>query len=843
LDLDSLRITVKHAPIGKLALESYSRTLQNRYTLKKDQLLNMDTSTSERNNYEKSWRSSKWFEGLQYGELQDSLRTSVLSEAGPQRTKQKENDFGIGVSKGSLLKNWLSTVEKNRLSHSVLQRQFKRKRVRRRRGRKLVAAGYSRRPNLSALIKRSNQNNSIDAPKVWPITSNPERMEEFSLQNIVFEPKNKLSPLFNQKSPYSRKRKHREWDRKVKPDNGIKTNKYRKRRISFYGKLRSAQKELIRVRWKLQVQKWWWQFMPSLRNAAAGRNNAGIGDRDYKPFGLPEAIRIRRELEESSSQPLFVRTSDKIRAQELVVEGSLVRGAEESSLTGEPTFFSNLTKNTLNTSNTSFNIGASEARRSQREFLHPFRIGGNNGGYTNQNNSLSLDFLPSAKLQITNSVPFYAGWDESMRKFVITNILNSLRDSTYEMKNIQTFFSSESVKPYGNVVFTQAPLSGQNGATTVYWQTPFSTYETDQFFTLGVDGFSPLQWSRFNFSQSIVKNWSAFRTTTPKAQSPILVKDLNIYKAFQVPQKDGDATPVAGTFKKDKITSDTYKLSFLKNVSFGKLRTSASLQSVARRRQKRYKRVRRHPRAPIWYPSGSLISDVLPTQYIYAFDSTARRPRDRFMQRRWRKQSQLLSSPSTKQVNQNVTDFTLRRRPNGRRKYHRRGGKLRSLLTVAYPKRRKFVGSATEELRWRPERSEKDLNYTIKLEDVRKRRGMALRRRKLRQVFPVIRRFKTLNGGFVWPGTYLLLEQRNVPKMNVTTNDIQKALRRSRRKKQRRKIKRKTRSIAQWTIQPKKYLLQKHNQKVLKKKLQKAYRTHNLAQKLEQLKTAVHTIG
>jgi hypothetical protein len=32
-----------------------------------------------------------------------------------------------------------------------------------------------------------------------------------------------------------------------------------------------------------------------------------------------------------------------------------------------------------------------------------------------------------------NPIPFYAGWDESLRKFVVTNRLLSRRDSGYQM--------------------------------------------------------------------------------------------------------------------------------------------------------------------------------------------------------------------------------------------------------------------------------------------------------------------------------------------------------------------------------------------------------------------------
>ena len=53
---------------------------------------------------------------------------------------------------------------------------------------------------------------------------------------------------------------------------------------------------------------------------------------------------------------------------------------------------------------------------------------------------------------------------------------------------------------------------------------------------------------------------------------------------------------------------------------------------------------------------------------------------------------------------------------------------------------------------------------------------------------------------------------------------------------QSRKIKRKKkRTISEWQIQPKKYLLQKHNVNVIKKKLEKAQRSNKIKQKIKEL--------
>lgn len=822
LDIDSLRKRIKRKPDQSQVLNYEQNTKQDFYS----------------NYYEKEKSNNQFFKNTSLGSVPLNSSESIgnlnwqkLTESKSIniiRQKQIENSQNLNKQSDQTevlsTLNWTDGLNANKLQSSNLLRQFKRKRVSRRRGRKLGPAGYSRRPNLSTLVKRQiNASNTINNPNLI--------RKDFNFN------KNDSFELIPQKLRYFRKRKHRDWEKKIKPNNGIKTGKYRKRKLSFYGKVRSVQKQLIRVRWKLRLQKWWWQFLPAMQGAIdsklqiesssynqnmgrdfgkieflqrsdknlisileklsekqilkrdqisnttqtiLGDNRLQIGDQDFKPLQLPEAIRIRNELEQQ----------------------------------GRLKFSSNNGIDTIN----NYVVNLPESN-------------GNNIDKTSIINQLTTNLLgnesnidikqSSPKMQITNAIPFYAGWDESLRKLVITNVLFSLRDASFEMKNLQKF---ETLKPLSvnELEFTNAPLKAQNGATTVYWQTPFTTYETDQFFTLGIDGFSPLQWRRFNFKQSIVQNWKTTRNSE-KRTLPILVKTLTKDK-------------LSDNLINNKKNIDLNEIISSDKPEFGKIKTSA----IYRRRQKRYKRVRRHPRAPVWYPSGALISDVLPTQYVYAFDYTARRPRDRYIQRRWRKQSQTRSENSINNLQiDKITDFTLRRRPNGRRKYHRRGGKLRSLLTVAYPMRRKMIGLETEIERWRPERIKKETGYTTKLEEVRKRRGMSLRRRKLRQVFPKINRYRPFNGGFVWPGDYLMLEQSKVPKLKqinleTKTQDILKG-KKGKSKKLRRKIKRKSRNIAQWNIQPKKYLLQKHNIKVLKKKLQKSYRTNQLQLKLRQL--------
>jgi hypothetical protein len=50
-----------------------------------------------------------------------------------------------------------------------------------------------------------------------------------------------------------------------------------------------------------------------------------------------------------------------------------------------------------------------------------------------------------------------------------------------------------------------------------------------------------------------------------------------------------------------------------------------------RRILKKQKRLKKHPRPPVWFPSGSLSQQVLPVHYIYVFSERSRLPRDRYI--------------------------------------------------------------------------------------------------------------------------------------------------------------------------------------------------------------------
>jgi hypothetical protein len=83
-----------------------------------------------------------------------------------------------------------------------------------------------------------------------------------------------------------------------------------------------------------------------------------------------------------------------------------------------------------------------------------------------------------------NPIPFYAGWDESLRKFVVTNRLLSRRDSGYQMNT----------KNFNKVIFNQtnlhqkifylydSPIKRYERRDYFILAIPFTTYDPDQFF-------------------------------------------------------------------------------------------------------------------------------------------------------------------------------------------------------------------------------------------------------------------------------------------------------------------------------------------------------------------------
>ena len=743
---------------------------------------------------------------------------------------------------------------KNQLFKEIFEKKFKKKRTRSRRYRRFKGRGPIKKHTLAEKLKRQ-----FKLLKRYGERSN-DTNKKMEILEMITKRKYNAELSFETrdiKQRRTRQSKHRFW-KKHKRQKYLQTKrKQRKRRRYSISKLRVLNKEFKRIRNQNELKKWWWQtFLPnfmsrqdalwkveknkqmkqeleklsiseilardeSQRLKTKENTLLQIGDTDFKPLSTPQALRLRNELNENGelnfgqrpeivSSLGFDENSSKVSFSTVTISDS----KDETSL--KPNI---LNKSILS----NFSNNLFEQKTLKTEKFKNVETG-------------------SRKFVGLNPMPFYAGWDETLRQFVVTNRLLSRKDAGYAMNLSQGPVVSEafnSLKPQfkeGLLNFTKAPLQGMNAATTLYWQIPFTTYDPDQFFALGMDGFSPLGWRFFNFKHS------------KETVQPLLVQ--NIFSNSEQ------------TLKNQSLLSYNIQLKML-NLSSKNLKNELEIsknnrisKNQSRKIQKRQKRVKKHPRPPVWFPSGPLTNQVLPVHYIYVFYKRTRLPRDRYLGRRFRRsddtKASFIQSNFTKQI-----DFTLRKRVKPIRKYHRKRtinkGQENSLIL----RRRSFKALINESIRFRPMTKNKlntqtdFLNSSLAKTKQRKRnlntkpnaenlRIRQLRRRVQRQVLRPISRYKPRAGGFIWPGDYLRLETTKGPNLKTLSksaqNDIMQSVEKPNQKKPNTQIrKKKRRPIQEWQIQPKKYLLQKHNLKVLKKRFQQSQNVDLTSQKLKQL--------
>jgi hypothetical protein len=274
-----------------------------------------------------------------------------------------------------------------------------------------------------------------------------------------------------------------------------------------------------------------------------------------------------------------------------------------------------------------------------------------------------------------------------------------------------------------------------------------------------------------------------------------------------------------------------------------------------RRILKKQKRLKKHPRPPVWFPSGSLSQQVLPVHYIYVFYKRSRLPRDRYIRRRLR--TNFVENQNSRQEmsfadRTKMIDFTLRKRTKPRRKYHRKRFGDFSDKNQFFARRRKFRGFFDETETSRPSsklflqpssatggaRSGQEKRIVRgrgskqrrKIQDSKQPneniRVRQLRRRVQRQVYRPVWRSRPRAGGFVWPGDYLRLESVKASPLKSATTPLNKnenLLESENSQTSTRKIRKKNRrTLQEWQIQPKRYLFEKHNLKVLKKRIEKS---------------------
>ena len=686
----------------------------------------------------------------------------------------------------------------------------------------------------------------------------------------------------------NKQRKLRSWKQKrMSLRASQKRRKYLKRRRYSISKIRVLSKQFKRIKNKLEIHNWWWKrYLPSIqastdalwqiekdrliqqklaelspqeiiqRDTKTFNNKLQIGNKDFKPLALPEAMRIQSAL--NSDNNLNIQSNSSL----LSPNTNNISNKSNS----QP----------QNTDNINTSIVSNNNDTSQIQILNKLyeNLLLNNNTSLDQN-STNNNMLNFNGLLPNTSLPFYAGWDESLRKFVVTNRLLSRQDAGYEID--KSFISPNLITDKNNLIqeesllkekFTEAPLQGMNAATTLYWQIPFTTYDPDQFFALGMDGFSPIAWRKMLFRHSILKTWLGDKTlrtkNTDSIPSPIDSSTIGIKNTLN----HADLLNTLQKTKKDNSqfvnNPDSYRQDGF---------------NTSRRLKKRLLRVKKHPRTPVWFPSGPLLNQVLPVHYIYVFYKRSRLPKNRYLSRRLLNVNNINNSETlTNLISSNPSfynyDFTLRKRLKPKRKYH-----LKHDSSIVIPRRLKFLNSIQTKpntmnpneqedinslIRWRPLSSKKinksffDLMNEQKTLRAKRQQRLAgvnpleqpslrvkqLKRRVQRQVIRAVWRYRPRAGGFVWPGDYLKLEAVSAPKLkriNPAEINLQASISESTQNVDnlpKRKTKRKKkRTLVEWQIQPKKYLYEKHNIKVLKKKLERSGRSTNipLKQKVKEL--------
>jgi hypothetical protein len=879
--------------------------------------------------------------------------------------------------------SYFTTFEgiKNLSQEFNLDQTFKRKRSPQRRSRVRRNRGVFKKRTIVDILKKEVKlfyKLTKDKDKSLSVKFGDNRVEEmknsfYTKMNSNLYAVDKEDETTSLKQRKSKQRKQRFWKQK-RQKYSQKRRKYRKRRRYVMGKIRVLNKQLKRIKNKIEIQNWWWkQFIPSIQASTEAlwqiekdqliqqklselsssemlererlfqlqqsesqfnTKTLQIGNKDFKPLAVPEAIRLKEEFFKNKTlTPNPPSLQPDRPKQEIPTEGSFAGVETSTNKTSTLSLNTNSVASGQVSSNLSSNSNFGIINKLYENLLIPTPA----EGWDKTVNSYKENFMGKdfKDFMFPNvSLPFYAGWDESLRKFVVTNRMLSRKEAGFEVKQLDSTTAIPALKSLNlqkqkgndgslqNIEFSQAPLRGMNAATTLYWQIPFTTYDPDQFFALGMDGFSPIGWRKFLFRHSILKTWLDTLASTGATKSELASTQKQQQVSNSLDSEKGNTglgnavlasgyalngTESAGLIVKSK----TSLIDNLKQTTslplFKRSERTFDAKNVSRRLKKRYRRVKKHPRTPVWFPSGPLLNQVLPVHYIYVFYKRARLPRDRYLKRKLLNtksitKSEGLNTIKTSNPEYFSMDFTLRKRLKPKRKYHLKRDYYSSNIVI--PRRLKFysaIGAASSsnssevvpQQRWRPLSSlkiNKPIQELVKEQKYLrlKQRGKEeltkgqapnirvkqLRRRVQRQVLRSIWRYRPRAGGFVWPGDYLKLEPVKAPQLDSITStstststsqvkennlldlDLDLDLNLNLEKEEgpsmltrnqngsqpydkvgkgkgvsgrrpERAVKKKKRPLVEWQIQPKKYLYEKHNKKVLKKKLEKTFRSYN----------------
>lgn len=634
-----------------------------------------------------------------------------------------------------------------------------------------------------------------------------------------------------------KKRNRHTWKKHARHIFNSNHYKYRKRHIHGNGKLRVMYKKIKKTKAINELRQWWWtSFLPRYLNKSdlsKNNNNATktqvlstITDNKFKPLSNIHNILTELQPEKiCSSLPEFAlqtQDADRLCSTSGIQTMNLCVGFCPQGKTNEV-----------------LSSSESYCNKSQANINQTF-----------DKTSLPIKNPTTGLLPVntnTTSLPFYAGWDDSLRKFVVTNRLLSRRDAGLISNNFSASSTTTTLLsnlPTKNIEinFNNTPIQGLNEGSFLYWQTsmPFNTYNIDQFIATNQSFYAPVGWRRFDIRHVLLKTWSSKLKSTQSVNNLQKTLVVNTQKLNTLQYMPGGIHPQSAEHKRQALVNSK----------------KSTDKALSRRIKKRYKLLKQMPNILTYTPTGPLLTQVLPSHYISVFDQQYRFPRNRYLKRttlKTLKKTTLLTMFDSIKNSQNKNkEFTLRKRVKPRRKYHRK--RFIKKDGLIFPRRTKFTVNnpaqqtesqegTIEQLRWRPSSKSKQTrlekqqqktkgNKRVKTNPLRLRQ---LRRREFQQILKPIQRYIPQNGGFAWPGDYLRLETVDMPKLK-TTNQNQTNLNlntksQSAKSQDQRKI-----NVQPVGIMSRKYLIEKHNINVLKKKLEKAYSSHQLNKLIKEYK-------
>nr|YP_009184736.1 hypothetical chloroplast RF1 [Oogamochlamys gigantea]ALO62825.1 hypothetical chloroplast RF1 [Oogamochlamys gigantea] len=625
-----------------------------------------------------------------------------------------------------------------------------------------------------------------------------------------------------------KKKRKRKFSIKVKYQKSInKRAKFQKRNIYRKSKLKIFGKQLKHIKSNIQLQIWWWQtYLPKFQLDfdkqffSKGRKTETSGKEIF--FEQP-----KRERVDTQNLPFLMRDTSRLQSYTIKDGGQNV--------------LNNVYKNILLNKDITF------SSKLIKDGIYP-------------------------ETASINSLPFYAGWDESSRKLVVTNRLLSRRDAGLNFQNLTQF---NNLKPLAklykqNEFEFQTPSKmgfGLNEASFLYWENEmlFTPYNIEQYNTNVISFFAPIGWRRFEFRHTILKTWLNFakskQNNDTKGQNQIKNEIIN---ANQGPRsgpynsswglkinciKNPSSVLSCSNIPENNLSGPNSIFDKIKLIQSKQKKTSQKFRN--RRIKKRYKRVKLAASTFVFKTQGPLLTDILPSHYLSVFNSQYRLPRHRYLKYKLINNTELgpLRAPSSlnstsefnnffqkQKTSPSVSSFTLRKRSKPRRKFHRK--RLIKSGGLIFPRRRKFINnpifnvdnSEQFSTRWRPS-SETDFTSNqpkirVKTDTIRRRKA---RRKMFKQVYKPIKRFQPRFGGYTWPGDYPRLVWTDLPRLELEQLDNLEKIRRKQVNKEKRRL-------GMVGDLPHKYLLKKHNVIVLKKKLEKAQRSNKIRERVQELK-------